>query len=169
MLIILEGPDGAGKTTLAEALVAKTGAELWHRGPIQGSPQEEYLDPITGWDSSTHVICDRWHLGELVYGPIFRGESKLDEDTRIDIDLAIRKAGGILVYCRPHVTSMQLNIRRRGDDMVSEDQLLDITAAYDRVMRASLIGGITVNPFEHHIDDLTTHIIVLASQAQLWR
>lgn len=71
---IIEGPDGAGKTTYSKVICEKFGLEYHHEGP-----------PPTGVDIFRHYLrllerpqptCfDRLHLGELVYGPVLRGSS----------------------------------------------------------------------------------------------
>lgn len=73
-IIILEGLDLTGKTTCANAIVEHYGKRtaLLHAGPpLTDVPTIEYCVPFrlaaTGWT----VVCDRWHLGELVWAPLF--------------------------------------------------------------------------------------------------
>lgn len=78
MIYILEGPDGTGKTTLANEIAEQKKASVIH----------SYFDPK--WDIKKHhmdmwqaaqivsrwrpVVLDRWAISELVYGTVFRGK-----------------------------------------------------------------------------------------------
>lgn len=86
MLIILEGADGTGKSTLAEGLMPllkgiklvlnysypreKTKPECiaYARGEYEASMRvfKKFTDKM--W-----IICDRFHIGEYAYGPVMRG------------------------------------------------------------------------------------------------
>ena len=109
MIIVLEGPDGVGKTTLADAI------ESLHSGTTrrinEGPPPSDvppYLyyscmldDTVTSFrDTVDHlVIIDRFHVGELIYAPMFRGtrDLSIDEAKRLDVELV--KAGATLIHC----------------------------------------------------------------------
>jgi hypothetical protein len=85
MRIILEGPDGCGKTTLAHDLqkwLNHHGAfpvNIHHEGPPPPKVKllEHYGNVLLSSDE--HTIFDRLALGELIYGPILRGEDRLGE------------------------------------------------------------------------------------------
>lgn len=82
MIYILEGPDGAGKTTLANIIAEQRKASVVH----------SYFDK--SWDIKAHhmdmwkaaniinewrdVVLDRWAPSEAVYGPIFRDKAGYD-------------------------------------------------------------------------------------------
>lgn len=79
----LEGCDGTGKSTLAAAVVAELearfgAATLIHRGPPERSVLEEYATDIEGREDE-HLVFDRWHLGTLVYAPLYRSTGPYGE------------------------------------------------------------------------------------------
>lgn len=68
--VILEGPDGTGKTTIAEQL-RQAGYFYAHAGPEDTLPVlAKRMSELQGLK---YVVWDRAHLGEAVYGPLDRG------------------------------------------------------------------------------------------------
>lgn len=91
IFIICEGPDNVGKSTLIKNLKDHfndyTLHTLHYSNVKQDSPEivQEYSTKLytemfdvmlnsTAYNKSG-IICDRSHLGEMVYGPIYRGYS----------------------------------------------------------------------------------------------
>lgn len=78
--IVLEGPDGSGKTTCAKKLVERYGFKYVHEGPPPAECDRlaYYASKLLAASRSKKpIIMDRMHLGEIVYGPICRGNSFL--------------------------------------------------------------------------------------------
>lgn len=132
MLIILEGADGTGKTTLAGQLEDRIGAKILHRGPPGQDVITEYARDIQWYrpGQGVHVICDRWHLGELIYGPLLRGKSAFTRETFAHVEKVLQTRGALLVVLDAHESVVQARLRSRGDDLVREDQIDAILAAY---------------------------------------
>lgn len=155
MLILLEGPDGAGKTTLADRLAVavqhRFGSEpiRMHSGPPTRTPDEEYIGRLEPYDVRAKIIADRWHLGEMVYGPIFRGESKLTLDSCHHIEQYLMARGALLIYVNPPFETLKTRLQTRGDDMVEDtSQLGHIVKGYKRVLEESLFAD-TIIRIEH--------------------
>lgn len=106
MLIILEGPKGSGKSTLADRLVAHISlhstspVKVLHKGVPTAHPVDEYEVPLLDYrpTGEYHVICDRWHLGELVYPYIYGRETQLTQGIFAHIEAFLRSRGALLVY-----------------------------------------------------------------------
>lgn len=63
-MIIIEGPDGSGKTTLAMQMAKRANLEYRHMGP-----PEEGMDHVQWYlDRVGPYVWDRFHLGEETYG-----------------------------------------------------------------------------------------------------
>lgn len=79
-IVILEGPDGSGKSTLAQEFV-KRGFKYVHFGVPKPKENlfETYTNAILGAaKSGGDTIFDRLYLGETIYGPVMRGDSRLN-------------------------------------------------------------------------------------------
>lgn len=142
MLIILEGPDGAGKTTLAHEIVRYVGIEhkhtleVWHRGPATQHPLDEYELPLVDYrpGMSRHVICDRWHLGEAIYPTILARETRWDVAVARHIDLFLKSRGAYVVGMTAPTDELVTRLINRGDDLIEPSQLTAISYAY-RMLR----------------------------------
>lgn len=108
-LIILEGPDGAGKTTLAREL-----EQLGYRYVHHGVPPAEALDgDLFRWflkplyaakvraDANQPTVFDRLHLSDRTYGPVMRGSATLTELQERLLERFLHARGGQVVLCLP--------------------------------------------------------------------
>ena len=152
MLIVLEGCDGGGKTTLVRKL-----ADLWRRGgsdhhvellhqgrpPKDFNPFETYELALTQglrWlqvlSTNVLVLADRWHLGEAIYGPLFRGTSALDDGGLLHVELALATLGAVKVLAQPEdAIEVERRLRYRGDDFVPVGMVSTIHQRYEELAK----------------------------------
>ena len=103
-IIVLEGPDGSGKTTLAKMLVDEYGfayrhltyrfkdrMHLYHWAALELCLKDAETGP---------VVLDRWWPSEIVYADVFRGGSKWPLWPRM-LDRVALKHGVTYVWCIP--------------------------------------------------------------------
>jgi hypothetical protein len=139
VLILLEGPDGGGKTTLCNALrdqwlgIARPldavpllhGVTTLHFGvpdPPDRDPFEEYAltldaEPLRSQclDTNHLVILDRFHIGDVVYGPIYRKKSRLSPAGVLHLEMQLQSLNALRVMCLPPLSVIQQRIVERGD------------------------------------------------------
>lgn len=141
MIVVLEGPDFAGKSTTAEQLVHRFGGDVRWVGqpPVSTDLVSYYLDPVQEAASRAGLtVFDRLHVSELVYGPIFRGASRLALHQAREIDKQLDVVGALKVHVDA-ADSLLLDRFRgpRGDEMVNDERrLIEVANAYRR-----LLGG----------------------------
>lgn len=150
MLIIVEGVDGVGKTSFAQTLEKRIRdfaphdeVHILHKGPPQLTPLEEYeLDLQDYWPGDgRHFICDRWHLGNLVYGPLFRGEGT-DPAENYHIEKFLMSRGALVVtLVAPVSTILKRRAERGEDDMLADEQVTAVQNAFFDVSWESRIGA----------------------------
>lgn len=77
MIYILEGPDGVGKSTLANAIYEQTKGHILHCTWKKEFDMQRYFTDVfevaLKLNQYQDVIIDRWAPSEWVYGNVFRG------------------------------------------------------------------------------------------------
>lgn len=99
MIIILEGSDKVGKTTLSKLLEARYESEVVHFSAPKKDPYREYMDFLDKADTKKNYVLDRFHVGEIVYGELYRGKSKVSVDQLWYLDLRLQAHQALLVHC----------------------------------------------------------------------
>lgn len=80
MRVIIEGPDGAGKSTLVNYLIKNYNLEMIHSSSDTKNDLEYHLELISKDDR----VLDRANLGEIVYPVLYNREAKMSWDEQID-------------------------------------------------------------------------------------
>ena len=137
MILIIEGPDGAGKTTLAEQISGQTGWPIEHRSKPE-TPEEkeimmgEYLQLVK---ASRNVILDRCWYSEMVYGKVMRDQSYIDYPQMYELERQLAKHGAMVIYCTGPKAALWMRATRRGEDYItSRDKFNAICEEYDKLM-----------------------------------
>jgi len=128
-VIVLEGCDGAGKTTLAEALAAQHGYTVVHSGRTPaGTDLADHYGTILALPR--RLVLDRSFISELVYGPLDRGRSRLSLPAAVTLTRRVAERGGVLVHLtgRPDVIATRL--RARQEPAHSADRVRALISAY---------------------------------------
>ncbi|QBZ72782.1 thymidylate kinase [Gordonia phage GodonK] len=150
MILALEAPDGAGKSTLAETIVNR-----WDRGPAKlvhiGPPPDrrdgqsvadysvmcyrrllkETAQPFLEWGATPKnadhlVVLDRAHWGSPIYGGLFRPDTNIDGFGDLGphgvqkFDDVIARADGMTVTLTPSVETLIERSRGRDDPYLDE-------------------------------------------------
>lgn len=138
MLIVLEGTDGAGKSTLANQLAAEVethgeDVEILHAGPPQPgvSVFKQYAEPLLERREKIArrdylLILDRWHLGELIYGPLLRGKSSLEPEQFAYLELLLESLGAVKVIVSAHRETLMSRLGPHREDLVNVEQAITI-------------------------------------------
>lgn len=174
MLIILEGPDGAGKTTLADSLRAtlvdhcrvEDLVEVRHSGPPTRHPLVEYELALTEYrpDRDWHIVCDRWHLGELIYPHILGRKTVYDEAMHWHIEKFLTSRGALVVYVQRDLDVLTKTLMQRGDDYVTVDVLPKIVDAYDRILATPHVLTLHTDPLRYGLERVTRSVIDVAEK-----
>ena len=150
MLVIIEGADGSGKTTLANRLrkdLDQYSIFLRSNGP---PPNIGKLADIIAWImvSPGHipVFCDRFPiLSEYVYGPIIRG--KCQHGLSVE-QMAKRLSKALIIYCRPSYSKLAAGVRQevQMDGVVINHR--NIVKSYDDMMGELETAGAFIKRYD---------------------
>lgn len=112
MPIIIEGPDGAGKSTLAKSLAGALGMNILKMTANGGQSVREYRQKL-GCDG---VVIDRCWVSEQIYPDLFGREPRIGDDDAEALTGLCGSAGIPIIVLLPplHVVVGRLNAR--GDE-----------------------------------------------------
>lgn len=163
-LVIVEGPDGGGKTTLAEKLVtryAKTGAYKFHCGAYVGEERiaHHYLSILNDAFKAQDrvVVMDRSWLSEPIYGDVARGGAdRIAPRELIALNAVANGCGAVVILCLPplDVCKASWRVRLKDEYLKKETQLAEVHRAYGAAThrwRGSL--PIIMYDYTHHIEE----------------
>ena len=139
MIVVLEGPDFAGKSTLAETLQERFNGRILSNGqpPAGVDLSHHYLQQVIGASGRSELtVFDRLHVGELIYGPIYRGRCLLSVVDVEEIERALDKDGALKLHVdAPDEVLVERFRCPRGDDLVEgEERLISIAREYRRIL-----------------------------------
>lgn len=179
-LILLDGPDCAGKTTLADALIASAEAAghkavRRHLGkPENGTAWQMHADALLEYIEEMNsegviVIADRHFLSEGVYGRCYRSGSEYPHAMRF-MDMLFNRFIGLKVICCPPVETVVETHKKMLEERYEEysDGMDKVAKAYQdiwhsRVAQSNLpgddytqqlaaLGGVQDKPLWYHYD-----------------
>lgn len=145
MLVALEGCDGTGKSTLAEDVAARIRQQypgdkvhLLHAGPLKTDPYTAYLEPLKDYrpNSGVHFVLDRWHVGERIYGPLYRGRSAIDDATWVWLELKFSGLGMSTFHVTQTLDEIRQRLDARGEDFLQPEHVEHVWDAFYQELNA---------------------------------
>ncbi len=147
MLIVLEGPDGGGKTMLADRLRGQMGFGYVHvTNPEPGDNVfMHHFSPIRGVKNRT--IIDRLHWSDDVYGAVLRGGPGLTDQEFGFFDGYVASRSGVFVLCSPPLDKVLENIEKapgnKNHDAATAVRIWDEYQKPSRTMLTTLVYDYT--------------------------
>ena len=142
MIYIIEGPDGAGKTTLVEQIKkSHMNAKVLHFGAPQ-TPEEAdnyykvYVEAINAKRDDEVLIFDRSWYSDMVYGRVMRNRHEMTQEHADMLSaMVVARGGGIIIYCTAPIKVLWSRCQRRGETYLqNQAQLQAIAVGYSKVM-----------------------------------
>lgn len=112
MPIIIEGPDGAGKSTLAKSLAGALDMNILKMTANGGQSVPEYLQKL----ACDGVIIDRCWVSEQVYSDLFGREPRIDNDDAEALTEFCGLAGIPIIVLLPPLHVVISRLDERGDE-----------------------------------------------------
>lgn len=139
--IVVEGVDCSGKTTFCKKLVdelidLKVNVEFHHHGPLRASVHEEYVEPLLATRFyPTVVVADRWHLGEAIYGPLYRGKSEMSDEDLEMIEKLLVSLGAKKILLDPPAEEVLRRMKERGEEFLKVEDVNKVRREYRSLAR----------------------------------
>lgn len=178
-VIIVDGPDNCGKTTLVEQLAKRFDV------PVRKSPgprprwalegwtqtQMEYMFQVAGRDIGMYhdrgLIYDRFPVfNEPIYGPNIRGRFGMNPLVWLNFIMELKAAKVIVVYCRPPGEKIRETWDHRPQMEGVFEHLDAIIMDYDQLMLMLQNLGITVFEYDWTKDPDQKEIIAQIARRQ---
>lgn len=152
MKLILEGPDGAGKTTLAEKLGGKT----YHHS-YYPDRREMFIRTAESLISDAHSI-DRLYYSELVYSPIYhKTPQRYGPGQMRMLDRLVWSTQRAIIHCMPSYGTCHKAWSSGREEMVSDEA--QFKAIYDAYAALTFNTPSVKFDWENeHVDDLADRV-----------
>lgn len=136
MIVVLEGPDGSGKTTLGKKLSEALGYPMTHFSyPKTHEEQAELFG--TYWkflEEHDNAIVDRMWYSTMVYGPIMRDTSEISMRQSMLMEATFHDKL-VVIYCTGDADTLWERCKERGEDYIPTRDVFDaIYEAYNFIM-----------------------------------
>lgn len=134
-VIVMEGCDKTGKTTTAQRLGADLEWPVLKFGqPGPEGPFAEYMRALVNHDGP--FIADRFHMGESVYGPIYRGTPPMSAEQTEQIEELLFARGALVVLMEDFPSAVIDRFKALKEDFAREDDVYKIMNKYEELFRA---------------------------------
>ena len=163
MLIILEGVDRTGKTTLADWIKNAYNLEYRHYSKPEQHPLDEYGRWLDG--PVPRTVVDRYHLGERVWPRIFGRESEYDDAMHRWIELLLESRGAVLIRTVRDLREVEEAAARDGEP-IQGDQILVASGLMAQEVAASILPHYEMNVIEGGDHNIPIHAAVRAMHAR---
>lgn len=174
MFVILEGVDGAGKSSLATQVAAEikrvdpgSTVKLLHQGPLDGHPLDVYVHSVADYvpGSHTHIVADRWHYGEEIYGPLYRGQSALTVGQWRWTELWLASRGVTAFHITQPLEILQARLAARGEDFLQSHHVDHVRNEFHVVSARAITHHGTLTPSGSTVE-IVSHIVKRAQYTE---
>lgn len=140
-MLIVEGPDGAGKSTLVKSLAKDLDLEIGERA----TKNRDKLYKVTRQDTYTALakavkahkkplIWDRLFFSELVYSPAVGRTCEFSAEEQVFIRRVLKAMGCPIIVCRPSLKMVEKNVHQNVQMKGVRENIRTIYNAYGSVI-----------------------------------
>lgn len=139
MVIIIEGCDKVGKSTLANKLVDEHGFRIIKfSAPAKGQdPYTMFIDGIKDIKPDEKVVLDRYFHSGLAYGPIYRGKSDLSKEQIEVLELKLKELNTFIIYCFDDEDKIAYRFRTDNETFAKEEHIKTLLESYEKIILES--------------------------------
>ena len=156
MLICISGMDCTGKSTICNLLSQQlNNCPVIHfdKPKNKEDGKKQYFDFIKSHDFiNNDIICDRFHDGEHVYAPIYRG---YESDYLQELEVELKKIPFLFINTTANLDIIKERIKNRGEDFVQEEHYQLVLDKFNEFLEKQSMPYIKVDTSD---SDMETYI-----------
>lgn len=152
-MIIIEGPDGAGKSTLVNYIRNEIGSAVVKPYYPKRNQLSYYLHSGPLYEG---YYLERYYLSEVVYPRFKLNRDPMQDWKQFQIEAALYQYAPVIFYLRPDRETIVENVNTRGDDYISEDEIDRMLVEYDAAIARSHLPSVT---YDYKSDDLSYKLL----------
>lgn len=137
-IIVIEGSDGTGKSTVAKMISDLTGFEVVTGSSFEiASKGTDYMfDFFSSLAERENIIIDRCWLSNYVYGRLYDKNTMSDDQFRQLVEKFDDKTMTLILNASEDVIIDRINVR--GDDYIKTNEIKSILDEYEKVLDESI-------------------------------
>lgn len=150
-MIVIDGPDGSGKSTLVEFIKKNSSIQLVK--PFY--PKQDQLSYYL--HSPAHYApfyLERYYTSELVYPQFKEGRDQMQPWHQYLIESGLMPFYPVILYVRPEKETILENLKVRGDDYIRLEEIDQMLYFYDDVMENTYVPVFTYDYKQNNLDTI---------------
>ena len=158
MILILDGPDGAGKTIFARSLAYIFNLDYVKAYRIADETERQYrvLEDMKMIDEGVikNVVYDRYYYpSDLVYEPTFHKRESILRQHKEYIEKTFRENDVIFVYCTAAPSKLRERFKKTPQDDLDSEHLEHVSKLYEEFIKEATVTVIVMDTTKGAIDD----------------
>lgn len=127
MFFLVEGPDGAGKTTFAKEMAEVMDLPYYHFSYPKNEAEAQalfdtYLEFIQGHQN---CVVDRMFPSTMIYGNILRNEAELTQAQHDRLLMELYQMDAAIFYCTGPIDILWQRCQDRGEDYIKSFEVYE--------------------------------------------
>ena len=152
MLIVLEGCDCTGKSTLAKKLATLLDAEIIHCSTHTANNLPFFEDIIEA-SQTRNIVADRWMYGQFVYQdkddrPLEKASfsrNVVGEAALSYLETTMLKAGAKVILVTADAEDVKARLNARGETLINGKTVEEVQAGFEALKEHSLLSWLVYN------------------------